>query len=120
MLWTIVVILLVLWLHCLSLTHARAQAEPAAALTRMPIKEVTVFKDGHAFVVHQGRAPVDAKGHVVLDRLPTPLLGTFWPYSADREVRETMASIGVWPPSFTRTIASSMLRPCAPATASVP
>jgi hypothetical protein len=81
------IVLLVLWLHCLSLTPARAQAEPAAALTRMPIKEVTVFKDGHAFVVHQGRAPVDAKGHVVLDRLPTPVLGTFWPYSADREVK---------------------------------
>ena len=32
----------------------------------------------------------------------------------------TIASIGFWPPSLTRTIASSMLRPCAPATASVP
>jgi hypothetical protein len=69
--------------------RAESQAEPAASLARMPIKEVTVFKDGHAFVVHQGRVPVDAKGFVVLDRLPTPLLGTFWPYSADREVKLT-------------------------------
>jgi hypothetical protein len=68
---------LALWLLCVSATPARAQADPAASLTRMPIKEVTVFKDGHAFVVHQGRVPVDAKGHVVLDRLPTPVLGTF-------------------------------------------
>jgi hypothetical protein len=67
--------------------RAAAQAEPAGALARMPIKEVTVFKDGHAFVVHQGRLPVDAKGLVVLDRLPAPLLGTFWPYSADRDVK---------------------------------
>ena len=79
--------LLTLWMLCVSFTPARAQAEPAAALTRMPIKEVTVFKDGHAFVVHQGRLPVDAKGHVVLARLPTPVLGTFWPYSAEREVK---------------------------------
>ena len=78
---------LALWMLCVCCVPARAQAGSAAALTRMPIKEVTVFKDGHAFVVHQGRVPVDATGHVVLDRLPTPLLGTFWPYSADREVK---------------------------------
>jgi hypothetical protein len=80
------IVLLALWMLCVSFVPARAQAEPAGALTRMPIKEVTVFKDGHAFVVHQGRVPVDTKGHVVLDRLPTPLLGTFWPYSADKQV----------------------------------
>ena len=78
---------LALWLLCVCCVPAGAQAGPAAPLARMPIKEVTVFKDGHAFVVHQGRVPVDARGHVVLDRLPTPLLGTFWPYSADREVK---------------------------------
>ena len=78
-----------LWMLCISLTSVavRAQGEPAGGLRRMPIKEVTVFKDGHAFVVHQGRVAVDANGHVVLDRLPTPVLGTFWSYSADREVK---------------------------------
>jgi hypothetical protein len=83
------IVLLALWILHASFPagQAEAQAEPAAALTRMPIKEVTVFKDGHAFVVHQGRVPVDTKGFVVLDRLPTPLLGTFWPYSADRDVK---------------------------------
>src|SRR5262245_54398557 len=81
------VVLLALTLLCVRLTSTQAQAEPAAALARMPIREVTVFKDGHAFVVHQGRLPVDAKGHVVLDRLPTPVLGTFWPYSADHDVK---------------------------------
>jgi hypothetical protein len=84
-------VMLALWMLCGWLTPAAApaQAGPAGSLTRMPIKEVTVFKDGHAFVVHQGRVPVDAKGHVVLDRLPTPVLGTFWPYSADHEVKLT-------------------------------
>jgi hypothetical protein len=81
------IVLVALWTLCVCLTPAHAQAEPAAALKRMPIKEVTVFKDGHAFVVHEGRLPVDAKGHVVLDRLPTPVLGTFWPYSADPDVK---------------------------------
>ena len=27
---------------------------PLAALSRMPVKEVTIFKDGHAFVLHEG------------------------------------------------------------------
>jgi hypothetical protein len=31
--------------------------------------------------------PTDANGLVVLDRLPAPLLGTFWPYSAERDVK---------------------------------
>lgn len=66
------VVLLALSLLCVRLASAPAQAEPAAALARMPIREVTVFKDGHAFVVHQGRLAVDARGHVVLDRLPPP------------------------------------------------
>ena len=39
---------------------------------------------------------------------------------APSEVADTIASIGGWPPSCTRQIRSSTLRPCAPATASVP
>ncbi|MBA4187950.1 MAG: hypothetical protein C0467_08015 [Planctomycetaceae bacterium] len=64
-----------------------ATAEPAAplgALAKMPVKEVTVFKDGHAYVVHQGTMPTD-NGNVLLDLLPTPVLGTFWPYSLDKK-----------------------------------
>ena len=82
---------LALWMLCASFTPADAEtpAEPAASLTRMPVKEVTVFKDGHAFVVHQGRVPTDARGHVVLDRLPSPVFGTFWPYSGERDAKLT-------------------------------
>ena len=49
---------------------------------RLPVKEVSVFKDGHAFVVHEGRLPVDGQGRVTLDTLPTAVLGTFWAYAA--------------------------------------
>ena len=53
-----------------------AQADfPAQAL---PVREVSVFKDGHAFVVHRGSIAVDAKGNAVLRHLPAPVMGTFW------------------------------------------
>lgn len=70
----------------LALAAPAPAAEPAAplgALTQMPVKEVTVFKDGHAYVVHEGTMPTDG-GNVLLDLLPTPVLGTFWPYSLDK------------------------------------
>jgi hypothetical protein len=53
----------------------------------MPVQEVTVFKDGHAFVLHSGQMPVDAAGNVVLDYLPCPVIGTFWPFSADKKAK---------------------------------
>ena len=65
-----------------------AQSPPSlAALTRMPVREVTVFKDGHAFVLHEGALPTDAAGNVVMDYLPSPVLGTFWPYSSNADVK---------------------------------
>jgi len=57
---------------------------PQSALARLPVKEITVFKDGHVFVVHQGSMPTDASGHVQLDYLPAPVIGTFWPYSNEK------------------------------------
>src|SRR5262245_28144987 len=57
--------------------------EPArGGSSRLSVKEVTVFKDGHAFVLEEGVMPVDESGSVVLDRLPAPVLGTFWPFAA--------------------------------------
>ena len=64
--------------------------EPAT----MPVKEVTVFKDGHAFVLHEGKMPVDNDGNVVLDQLPSPVVGTFWPYSADKKARLASVTAG--------------------------
>lgn len=62
---------------------AGAHAQDAAAPNRMPVKEITVFKDGHAMVLREGTMPTTPAGTVVLDGLPTPVLGTFWPYAAD-------------------------------------
>jgi len=76
-----------------SLLHggeAVASASPAPATVtaaQLPVKEVTVFKDGHAFVLHQGRMPTDAAGDVVMDYLPAPVIGTFWSYSADKNLK---------------------------------
>jgi hypothetical protein len=86
-----------LMLSCLSAPTAAEKpadkadkAEPAAsvsALAHLPVKEITVFKDGHAFVLHQGLMPVDAAGHVVLDNLPNPVIGTFWPYAMEKNAK---------------------------------
>lgn len=62
-------------------------AAPATSLARLPVKEVTVFKDGHAFVLHEGNMPTDSNGNVLMDYLPTPIMGAFWPYSADSRAR---------------------------------
>lgn len=63
-----------------------AQAPPGGvtlAATKLPVREVTVFKDGHAYVVRETAMPAGADGKVVLDELPVPVLGTFWPYALD-------------------------------------
>ena len=75
------------------------KAAPLGALGRMPVREVTVFKDGHAFVLHQGKLPVDEGGNVRMDYMPAPVLGTFWPYSAARGTKLTAVVAGrrrVW------------------------
>src|SRR6266481_4677462 len=38
--------------------------------------------------------PVDQYGNVVMDYLPAPVLGTFWPYSADPGVKLTAVTAG--------------------------
>ncbi len=63
---------------------ARIEAD---ALATMPVKEVTVFKDGHAFVLHEGEVATDARGHVHLAHLPNPVVGTFWAYSSEPRAR---------------------------------
>lgn len=52
----------------------------------LPVREVSVFKDGHAFVVHRGTVAVDGEGEVVLRHLPAPVLGTFWAGATDEGV----------------------------------
>src|SRR6185437_3461066 len=62
---------------------------PMKALAKMPVREITVFKDGHAFVLHSGKMPTEANGNVVMDYLPTPVVGTFWPYAAEKGAKLT-------------------------------
>jgi hypothetical protein len=56
-----------------------AQETSGTRAARLPVTEITAFKDGHAFVLRSGDAPVGADGKIRLDDLPKPLLGTFWP-----------------------------------------
>ena len=53
----------------------------------LPVKEVTVFKDGHVYVLHEGALATDADGNILLDYLPNPVMGTFWAYSADPNIK---------------------------------
>jgi hypothetical protein len=64
--------------------YAVERATPLRTFARLPVKEITVFKDGHAFVAHEGELPTDTNGNVLMDYLPTPVTGAFWPYSADK------------------------------------
>ena len=74
--------------------QARQTAPAKHEGINLPVREVTVFKDGHAFVLHSGQAATNASGDVQLDHLPTPVLGTFWPYSADKNVTLTAVTAG--------------------------
>src|SRR4051794_7218043 len=82
-------------LVCLAPALRAEPATPLAALSSLPVREVTVFKDGHAFVVHGGTLPTDASGNVVLDDLPQPVLGTFWPYSSSKDAKLTAVTASV-------------------------
>ncbi len=70
------------------------ESGPEGAFPTLPIDEITVFKDGHTFVLHEGEMPVDETGTVILDTLPRPVIGTFWPFSADpgRKLRSVKSS----------------------------
>ncbi|MGB2862996.1 MAG: hypothetical protein WBC05_06700 [Sedimentisphaerales bacterium] len=62
---------------------------PDGAIANMPVKEITIFKDGHAFVLHEGKMPAGTNGNVTIDYLPRPIVGTFWAYSADANAKLT-------------------------------
>jgi hypothetical protein len=73
-------------LSILILTGTVTAAQPTK-LDDLPVREVTVFKDGHAFVLHEGKMTADEQGDVVMDYLPRPIIGTFWVYSADESMK---------------------------------
>lgn len=55
-----------------------AQDDPKPLLEGLPVREVTIFKDGSAWVEHRGAVKPSAPNQVVLEQLPSPYLGTFW------------------------------------------
>ncbi|HZE96110.1 MAG TPA: hypothetical protein VE981_03715 [Planctomycetota bacterium] len=65
--------------------------EAAPRAPALPVREITIFKDGHSLLLHEGELPVDESGAVLLDGLPQPVLGSFWPYSA--EPKTPLASV---------------------------
>ena len=74
-------------------SHSKA-ISAESTLSTMPVREVTIFKDGHAFMHHEGKVKTDANGNVNLDYLPSPVLGTFWSYSADKNVKLKSVTAG--------------------------
>lgn len=80
-------VLLALLANGSSSRAASESAAPLSALAEMPVKEITVFKDGHTFVTHEGPMPTDGAGNVVMDYLPTPVMGTFWTYSNEKDAK---------------------------------
>jgi len=81
----------------------QAEVPGQDALADMPVREVTVFKDGHAFVLHEGSVATDAGGDVLLDYLPTAVIGTFWAYADDGQATLSAVSAGRKVVSVSRT-----------------
>ncbi|MFH5806493.1 hypothetical protein [Alienimonas sp. DA493] len=76
---------------------------PARAdLERLPVVELTAFKDGHALVRREGTAPLQG-GVARVDGLPEPVFGTFWPYAAGEGVELKSATAGYQAVTLTRT-----------------
>lgn len=69
---------------------AGAAGPTTAKLEDLPVREVTIFKDGHAFVTHEAELRV-REGAVVFEHVPEPVLGAFWPYVRGR--RATLESV---------------------------
>jgi hypothetical protein len=86
-------VLAISFLGLTSFLFAR-QSSPAGSPGKMPVKEVSIFKDGHAFVLHEGSLPLDASGNVMMDYLPHPVLGTFWAYTADANMKVSAVTAG--------------------------
>ena len=78
----------------------------AWAAGNLPVREVTIFKDGHALVLRSGTAATNGEGGVVLDELPRPILGAFWPYSDEPGARLMAVTAGTAKREFDRNATS--------------
>ncbi|MCA9061920.1 MAG: hypothetical protein KDA96_02645 [Planctomycetaceae bacterium] len=81
------------FLSCVLLMLAVGPSSNASGES-LPIREISVFKDGHAFVMHQGPVTPDRSGTAALENVPTPILGTFWIRSDEADRPLLSASAG--------------------------
>ena len=88
-------------LVCLSLPFTLS-AQAVSETARMPVRELTAFKDGHAFVLRDAPLYLAGGSEVALDELPRPVLGTFWPFVTGGDARLRSARAGVQDVSVTR------------------
>jgi hypothetical protein len=86
-------------------TSLRAQEAPTTqgSLAKMPVTEVTIFKDGHALLLHSGKMPTDKDGNVTLDYLPSPVLGTFWSATTEKTAKLNSVTASQHRVAITRT-----------------
>src|SRR5262245_59938352 len=54
------------------LCHCLAAQVPALEATKLPVREVTVFKDGHAYLIRDTALP-EGTAQVVIEELPAPV-----------------------------------------------
>jgi hypothetical protein len=80
--------------------------EIAQTAGELKVKEVTIFKEGHALMVHEGRLPLNDAGEVLIDSLPRPVLGTFFPYSLEPTLKLRSVKVGQRKLSSRRTALS--------------
>jgi hypothetical protein len=73
-------------LLALLLAAAQEDLDPAALPLKADVKEVAVFKDGHAFVLREAMVPPRSGWHVTLD-VPEAILGTLWTVSGSPKMR---------------------------------
>ncbi|MFY9227350.1 MAG: hypothetical protein WAQ98_32060 [Blastocatellia bacterium] len=96
----LVLFILVLIINLANITNVFADSR------KVSIKEISVFKDGHVFVLHEENLPTDSNGNVLLDYIPNPILGTFWPFSADPNAKLVGVSTGIRKIAVERTALS--------------
>jgi hypothetical protein len=71
-----------------------AAAQPTTTrIEDLPVREVTIFKNGLAFIAHEGALPV-RDGAVMFEYLPEPVLGTFWAHVRGRRASLTSVVAG--------------------------
>lgn len=81
---------------------------PAAEADReLPVQSITAFKDGHALVIRAGQHEVN-DGSILLNGLPSPLLGTFWPYATD-EGNDVVSATASQIPTESKAVVSSAI-----------